>query len=331
MENTILLFNKLNIKFSKRTKLNNIVESLNALYPDYKRFNSIDATNNTIKDNNQLFRLLFTYIIIHSKNNYKYLQSDSYLMALSRQLICRRKNEDELHNNIEIETAIYLLFKTLLKKKYFSKFFFADEEFWIGQYFFKWSIFNILIEKRPDLFEYYWKKQHTIHNDSNALINFKYIIENTIFGLISMSPPFINNFETLDITETIYKHLLKTNIQTIFAYYAAYCIEYLPKDYQITNPDNITNNIKLFSAHTSTSWSEKNIFNNQLPNKEILDYTKEYFSEENFNNMKNTFHEYTTIYTKNGDSELLLIPFYKYNPHTNIILSYLSPLTYILY
>ena len=134
------LFNKLNIKFSEKTNLNNIVSSLQSLYPDYTRFNGIDINYNTSKDNKQLFSLLFCYIIINSNNNYKYLQSDSYLMALCRHMIMYTKNKDNTNDN-DINIITYILFKTILIKKHYNKFFFADEELWIGQFFFKWSIF----------------------------------------------------------------------------------------------------------------------------------------------------------------------------------------------
>jgi len=314
IENLKLLFNTLNITYSKKTNLNNIIISLKALYPDYKRFYAIDNKYNTNEDNIQLFQLLFSYIIINSKHGYRYLQSDSYLMAMCRRFVLYTKNEDKTKNE-NIQVTIYLLFKTILIKKHYNKFFFADEDMWIGQYFFKWSIFNILLKKRPDLFKYYWEHQHPKSHDKEDLIEFKYIIENTIFGLISISPPFINNFENIDVTIKIYKELLKNNIQTIFSYYAAYCIHYLPDNYQITNHQDINKHISLFSCHTSTSWSKTNIFNNKIPPPEICEYTNNYFSPTNFEKIKNSFYLYTKIEKDaTNKQELLLLPYYTINP-----------------
>ena len=62
-------------------------------------------------------------------------------MALCRRLILHTKYKDNTAKD-DIEISTYILFKTLFVKKHFNKFFFSDEELWIGQYFFKWSIFT---------------------------------------------------------------------------------------------------------------------------------------------------------------------------------------------
>ena len=322
------LFNKLSIKFSEKTNLNYIVLSLQSLYPDYPRFNAIDSHYNTEKDNKQLFSLLFCYIIINSNNNYRYLQSDSYLMALCRHMTLYTKEKDGIHDD-EINLASYFLFKTLLTKKHYNKFFFADEELWIGQFFFKWSIFNILLKERPDLFKYYWKYQHKnldYNSNNEDLVEFKYIIENTIFGLVSISPPFINNFENIESTIKIYKELLKNDIHIIFSYYAAYCIENIPENFQITKPQNLQQNIRFFSSHTTTSWYKNNIFNNPIPSSSVLQITNDYFSKNNFNKMKNEFYLYTKIVKDNEqESVILLLPYYNVDPNITNTMMFLNP------
>jgi hypothetical protein len=324
-----LLFNKLNIKFSEKTNLNNIVSSLQCLYPDYARFNAIDINYNTPKDDKQLFSLLFCYIIINSNNSYGYLQSDSYLMALCRHMTMYTKNKDNTNDN-DINIVTYILFKTLLTKKHYNKFFFADEELWIGQFFFKWSIFNILLKERPDLFKYYWKYQHKPLDNSSSyeeLMEFKYIIENTIFGLLSISPPFINNFQNIDNTVKIYKDLLKNDIHTIFSYYAAYCIKNIPENFQITKTQNLQQNIHLFSCHTTTSWYKYNIFNNPLPDSYTMNITNDYFSKINFNKMKNEFYLYTKIINDTkGDTNILLLPYYNIDPRINNNMLFFNPI-----
>ena len=120
--------------------------------------------------------------------------------------------------------------------------------------------------------------------------------------------------------------MLKNDIHIIFSYYAAYCIENIPENFQITKPQNLQQNIRFFSSHTTTSWYKNNIFNNPIPTSYILQITNDYFSKSNFNKMKNEFYLYTKIVTDNEQEYvILLLPYYNVDPNITNTMMFLNP------